>query len=186
LVSNLMKINTRAKANRKFSYIVKKAVVVSASPLKDDAAKLQQIAATYRAAHGDLSGISRIPAGGGVGPMGGSMPPFMGGPGMGPGGMPTGMPPGMMGGMPPGMMGGMPPGAMGGMPPGMMAAMGATGQNASNAAASKCLDAVTGEDVTKDWEFVVLFAVVLDPPASMLPAPANPGPATNPPGVGGK
>jgi hypothetical protein len=68
------------------------------------------------------------------------------------------------------------------MPPGVM---GVAGRNTVD---QKYLDALTGEDVTKDWEFVVLFAVVLDPPASMLPAPApaTPDGATNPPAGGSK
>ena len=37
----------------------------------------------------------------------------------------------------------------------------------------KYLDPLTDEDVSKDWEFTVLFAVVIDPPANLIPAPAG-------------
>ena len=65
--------------------------------------------------------------------------------------------------------GGMPPRMPGMMAPPAGMAPGATGAEAG----VKYLDPLTDEDVTKDWEFTVLFAVVIDPPANLIPTPAS-------------
>lgn len=165
-IKNLMKISFPKDPNRK--YLVKRAEIVSVSPVANDSARLQQALTSYNVTHGDTSGVAKGVSGTGMPPGGMGMPPGMM---SGMGGMPPGMMSGM--GMPPGMMGGMgTPSSPYGMPSGMGMPGVRPGTGAPGTAEVKYLDPLTEEDITKDWVCTVLFAVVLDPPDSMVAAAA--------------
>jgi hypothetical protein len=176
-IANLLKIQFPKDENRR--YIVAKAVMVTADQLKRDQARLQEAQTAYRVLRGDLTNLPQgMSMGGFGGPPGGygGPPAGFGGPPAGYGGPPPGYggPPPGFGGPPPGFV---PPGMPGGMPPGMTGMPG--GQTADGTPQVQYLDPLTEEDITNDWQAVVLFAVVVDPPADMIPAtqPAEEAPA---------
>jgi hypothetical protein len=112
-----------------------------------DSARLQQTLTSYNVIHGDVTGVAKGVSG-------------------------TGMPSNPYGGMRPGMPYGT------GMPPGMPSGMGMPGVRPGAATPGtpevSYRDPLTEEDITKDWVCTVLFAVVLDPPDSMVAAEAAP------------
>ncbi len=157
-IKNLMSIQFAKDPDRR--YMVARATIVTAMKLQNDQAKLTAIQNTYDVLRGKGVAAGSGMPGAGLG---------MGGP-FGPGGMPGGFDPSMMGGPPGGIPMGPPPGFGGpGFRPGFTPVPGAGG--ATEQPKQQFHDPLTEEDVSEDWEFVVLFAVAVDPPASLIPAP---------------
>lgn len=162
LLKNLMSIRYPDDPNKR--YMVTRADVVSVTKLASNQQALKEIQDTHDILRGKLApstGNQSMPGlGTGYGgPYGGDY-----------GGMATPSPYGNQ----PSAYTPPPPGDYGRTGPGTAIYPGMPGGTAA-AEAPKFPDPLTEEDVSNDWEFVILFAVAVEPPAAMLAAPGSPG-----------